>query len=85
MLGMLNFYITLKDNHVPTPLIPSPSKNIYVLLYYNNESPIPPIFIFNKHITFIICQGTLIRVFDTITRRQVVELRRGADTAVLYW
>jgi hypothetical protein len=30
-------------------------------------------------------QGTLIRVFEVATRRQLTELRRGADTAVLYW
>jgi len=30
-------------------------------------------------------QGTLIRVFDVSSRRQLTELRRGADTAMLYW
>lgn len=30
-------------------------------------------------------QGTLIRVFDVSSRRQLTELRRGADTAILYW
>jgi len=29
-------------------------------------------------------KGTLIRVFDTATKRQIVELRRGADPATLY-
>ncbi|KAK7506215.1 hypothetical protein BaRGS_00002327, partial [Batillaria attramentaria] len=29
-------------------------------------------------------KGTLIRVFDTVSRKQVVELRRGADTAMVY-
>ncbi|KAK2186319.1 hypothetical protein NP493_206g04008 [Ridgeia piscesae] len=29
-------------------------------------------------------QGTLIRVFDTSTRRKTIELRRGADPATLY-
>ncbi|OWF36241.1 WD repeat domain phosphoinositide-interacting protein 4-like [Mizuhopecten yessoensis] len=29
-------------------------------------------------------KGTLIRVFDLVTKKQVVELRRGADTAMLY-
>ena len=33
----------------------------------------------------IILQGTLIRVFDVATRKQLVELRRGADPAMLYW
>jgi len=32
-----------------------------------------------------ILQGTLIRVFDTSTRRKTIELRRGADPATLYW
>lgn len=30
-------------------------------------------------------KGTLIRVWDTLTRNQVVELRRGSDVATLYW
>lgn len=30
-------------------------------------------------------QGTLIRVFDTQTKTLLVELRRGADPATLYW
>ena len=30
-------------------------------------------------------QGTLIRVFETKSRRQLLELRRGADPASLYW
>lgn len=30
-------------------------------------------------------QGTLIRVFDIATRRQLTELRRGTDTAIVYW
>lgn len=30
-------------------------------------------------------QGTLIRVFDTQTKNLLVELRRGADPATLYW
>ena len=34
---------------------------------------------------YIILQGTLIRVFDVATRKQLVELRRGADPAMLYW
>jgi WD40 repeat protein len=29
-------------------------------------------------------KGTLIRVFDTATRKQLTELRRGADSAMLY-
>lgn len=29
-------------------------------------------------------KGTLIRVFDTVSRKQIVELRRGADTAMVY-
>lgn len=29
-------------------------------------------------------KGTLIRVFDTINRKQIVELRRGSDPATLY-
>ncbi|KAK2153074.1 hypothetical protein LSH36_308g01000 [Paralvinella palmiformis] len=29
-------------------------------------------------------KGTLIRIFDTVTRRQLVEFRRGADPATLY-
>ncbi|CAN7940815.1 unnamed protein product, partial [Ixodes hexagonus] len=29
--------------------------------------------------------GTLIRVFDTFKRTQLVELRRGTDPATLYW
>lgn len=30
-------------------------------------------------------QGTLIRVFDIVKKYQIVELRRGADPATLYW
>ena len=30
-------------------------------------------------------QGTLIRVFDTQSKNLLVELRRGADPATLYW
>lgn len=30
-------------------------------------------------------KGTLIRVFDTAKRTLLVELRRGSDTALLYW
>ncbi len=29
--------------------------------------------------------GTLIRVWDTIKRTLLVELRRGSDPATLYW
>ncbi len=32
----------------------------------------------------VILQGTLIRVFDVLTKKLVVELRRGADPAMLY-
>jgi len=31
------------------------------------------------------CKGTLIRVWDTSRRIQLVELRRGSDPATLYW
>lgn len=40
------------------------------------------------HICLILAvlpQGTLIRVFDTQTKTLLVELRRGADPATLYW
>lgn len=30
-------------------------------------------------------QGTLIRVWDSVRRSLLVELRRGADPATLYW
>lgn len=30
-------------------------------------------------------KGTLIRVWDTLKRTQLVELRRGSDPATLYW
>ncbi|KAJ8950474.1 hypothetical protein NQ314_007861 [Rhamnusium bicolor] len=30
-------------------------------------------------------KGTLIRVWDTTTRNQLVELRRGSDPATVYW
>lgn len=30
-------------------------------------------------------KGTLIRVWDTFTRTQLVELRRGSDVATVYW
>lgn len=30
-------------------------------------------------------QGTLIRVWDVATRHQLIELRRGADSATIYW
>lgn len=30
-------------------------------------------------------QGTLIRVWDTSTRSQLVELRRGTDPASIHW
>ena len=30
-------------------------------------------------------KGTLIRVFDTQTKNMLIELRRGADPATLYW
>lgn len=30
-------------------------------------------------------QGTLIRVWDTTTRNQLVELRRGTDSAAIHW
>lgn len=30
-------------------------------------------------------QGTLVRVWDSIRRHLLVELRRGADPATLYW
>lgn len=30
-------------------------------------------------------KGTLIRVWDTTTRNQLVELRRGSDIATVYW
>ena len=34
---------------------------------------------------FLFLQGTLIRVFDSQTKNLLVELRRGADPATLYW
>lgn len=34
---------------------------------------------------YLFLQGTLIRVFDAATRKLIVELRRGADTAMFYW
>lgn len=30
-------------------------------------------------------KGTLIRVFDTMMKTQLVELRRGSDSATVYW
>lgn len=30
-------------------------------------------------------KGTLIRVWDTVSRNQLVELRRGSDIATVYW
>lgn len=30
-------------------------------------------------------QGTLVRVWDSLRRHLLVELRRGADPATLYW
>lgn len=30
-------------------------------------------------------KGTLIRIWDTIRKTRVVELRRGSDPATLYW
>lgn len=30
-------------------------------------------------------QGTLVRVWDPLRRHLLVELRRGADPATLYW
>lgn len=30
-------------------------------------------------------KGTLIRVWDTVTKNQIVELRRGSDIATVYW
>lgn len=30
-------------------------------------------------------KGTLIRIWDTIRKTKVVELRRGSDPATLYW
>lgn len=30
-------------------------------------------------------QGTLVRVWDSVRRHLLVELRRGADPATLYW
>jgi len=30
-------------------------------------------------------KGTLIRIWDTIRKTKIVELRRGSDPATLYW
>lgn len=30
-------------------------------------------------------KGTLIRVWDTTSKNQLVELRRGSDIATVYW
>lgn len=30
-------------------------------------------------------KGTLIRIWDTIRKTRIVELRRGSDPATLYW
>ena len=40
---------------------------------------------FNAFTWHVISQGTLIRVFDAVARRLLVELRRGADPATVYW
>lgn len=39
----------------------------------------------DTYLLLFLAQGTLIRVFDTQTKNLLVELRRGADPATLYW
>ena len=42
-------------------------------------------YMYNVSGSLCIFQGTLIRVYDTSTQAQLLELRRGAASANIFW